>query len=758
LEIAARVLLLLLSAAAGFPVRTFPILRGLDESWGFALNYFHEKGLIHGRDVAFTYGPFSWLAIPMDLGRNSGIAIFAQSLSWLALVAILAWLAFRRKVPLLRLFLLACGMLAARRIFLQFGYAGWDFFLAFLALLLLACCTLTRRWAGWYGAAAALGAFLALVKFSTGIEVLAAVLLFAGALGLADRRKSLTAFAIAGVAAPLVFAACYLAYYPSFAAMMRYLRAGVELSSGYSAAMSLPGAGRALTVAGLIALCYGLLLAALYRFRQPSLSLAMAGIGPLFLEFRHAFVREPGHVEIFFAFVPLVWAAVLLATEITRKNGIYLAAIVVLFSICWYSGASFSRWTAVKGAFRAMVSMPSLYGSQLRRSLAQASAANLAGDRLPPALLARIGRQSVAIFPWEASYAAANAIDYRPFPVFQAYSAYTAYLDGWNSEFLQDSRKAPLFILLDWKSIDGRHPLLDVPATLLAMFQYYDFDGIYGEHLLLRRRPAPRFRALRRVGTGRLRLGAPFRFPASEHPLVARVYLRPDLAGWLGRLFFRIPELDIVAGSGGQFLAARIPPDVTSGGIPLNFLPLDLAGVRTLFEDNRVMEPSGAILIDGAGAGSFRPEALAEIYEVPEVRLNVARETYPDFAALQRLVEPYLGRIEQLNGVGPENYEMPIPASPGYLSVQGWAIDPSMSAPAAAVYLDLDGQLHRASYGFPRQDIAALFHNPALAPCGFQWMIAAWELGKGPHRLTMKVLTAGRAAYFESQPVRFRME
>ena len=751
-------MLLLLGAAAGFPVRYFPIGKGLDESWGFALNYFHARGLIHGRDVAFTYGPLSYLAIPMDAGANFVQAISAQSLSWLCLIAILAWLAFWRRVPLIRLLLLTLGMLAARRIFFQFGYAGWDFFLGFLAFLLLGCCAIARRWTGFYGAATLLGALLLLIKFSTGVQVLAAVFLFACALYLIDKRKSVAAFTIAGAGAPLAFAACYLAYYPSLPAMLRYLRAGFELSSGYSAAMSLPGATGPLASAGLLALAYGLLLTVLYRFKQPSFCVALAGLGPMFLEFRHAFVRQPGHVEIFFMFVPLVWGVALLATEITRKNRIYLGVIVVLFAICWQQRTLFSPWPAVKQAFRATASMPPLHVSQLRHSLAQASALNLAEDRLPAELLARIGREPVAIFPWEASYAAANSIDYRPFPVFQTYSAYTAYLDRWNSELLEDPRTAPRFILMDWKSIDGRHPLLDVPATFLAMFKHYTFEGIFGEHLLLRRRDTPRYQTMRRLETSRLRLGQPFHFPASEHPLIARVFLKPNFAGWLRRLFFRIPELHIITGSGGQSLAARIPPDVTSGGIPLNFLPLDLAGAQALFEHDQVMQPSGAIVIDGAGTGSFEPDAVVEVCEISETKLNITKEEYPDFASLSRLEEPYLGRIEQLNGAGAEAYEVPVSGAQGYLTVQGWAIDPGMSGPAAAVYLELDGKLYRASYGSPRQDIAALFHNPALSPCGFEWTMAAWELGDGPHDLKMKVLTAGRAAYFESQKVRFRME
>jgi hypothetical protein len=52
-------------------------------------------------------------------------------------------------------------------------------------------------------------------------------------------------------------------------------------------------------------------------------------------------------------------------------------------------------------------------------------------------------------------------------------------------------------------------------------------------------------------------------------------------------------------------------------------------------------------------------------------------------------------RIEQLNGVGAEPYELEIPGKQGYLDVRVWAVDPSLSQPAAAVYRNWTARCRR---------------------------------------------------------------
>ena len=103
---------------------------------------------------------------------------------------------------------------------------------------------LARRWVWPFCAAVAFAALLFLVKFSSAILVWSALLIFAGALSLQDRRKGARAALLAIVAAPLACAVCYLIYFPSLNALWCYTRLGFEISSGYSSAMSYPSGGQ----------------------------------------------------------------------------------------------------------------------------------------------------------------------------------------------------------------------------------------------------------------------------------------------------------------------------------------------------------------------------------------------------------------------------------------------------------------------------------------------------------------------------------
>src|SRR5579871_6480210 len=57
---AARLLLTIWIWLLGFWIRYFPVAPG-DDSSTYAMNYAHAKGMVFGRDVAFTYGPLAYL-------------------------------------------------------------------------------------------------------------------------------------------------------------------------------------------------------------------------------------------------------------------------------------------------------------------------------------------------------------------------------------------------------------------------------------------------------------------------------------------------------------------------------------------------------------------------------------------------------------------------------------------------------------------------------------------------------------------------
>src|SRR5215831_5201776 len=60
------VIWLVLAAVPEIPT---PILPGLDPGWVLGLNMAHTQGLVHGKDIVWTYGPLTWLYYP-DAGPH----------------------------------------------------------------------------------------------------------------------------------------------------------------------------------------------------------------------------------------------------------------------------------------------------------------------------------------------------------------------------------------------------------------------------------------------------------------------------------------------------------------------------------------------------------------------------------------------------------------------------------------------------------------------------------------------------------------
>ena len=244
-------------------------------------------------------------------------------------------------------------------------------------------------------------------------------------------------------------------------------------------------------------------------------------------------------------------------------------------------------------------------------------------DKLPDGLLHEIWTESIGIFPWEAAYAAANKLTYAPFPVFQAYSAYTPYLDSLNAHYINDSKRAPHFILMEWKAIDGRHPLVDVPAMWLSMYRWYDVqDGREGL-LLLRRREKTRFQQLSFIEAKEFSHGDTIPIPSSDSPIVVKIFLKHTLRGNLRKVLYKIPEVTIELFSGFQPPATfRVIPGPLQDGIWINHLPLGLEETRSLMEAGVIRRKIDKIKFSGKGLGYYQDRISVEYYMIPEIAIE----------------------------------------------------------------------------------------------------------------------------------------
>ncbi len=680
------------------PVRYHSASTGIDPSWAVALNLFHAQGIVFGRDVVYTYGPLAWAIAPMPFGDNLESGIAFQIVMWLAFAATVAFLIAKRRAAWPNLLLAVVLAPVGARMLREFGYAGPDFFLEFLVLFWIACGIEVAP--AFFFLACSATVLLGFIKISTAIGALAAVLAAPVLLALIRHPHAVRFAAAAFLGVPAVFAVAFRVYAGDWASVGRYLQSAMELSAGNSSAMSLAGAPEPLYAAVLILTGFvGLAAAFWFTSHRTLAALTLATLGPLFLEYKHSFTRQDSHEAMLFTFVPLALTAVMWFWRDYRRWAVPAALAFILLPALRVTGLSAPVWPA----------MP--WTTALKQSLLEESEAALAPDRLPPDLLARTAGRPTAIYPYETAYAAANpGLQHRPFPVFQAYVAYTAYLDRLNAEFLESDRR-PDFIIFDFAAIDDRHPLLDCPATFLAMYRYYEFDSRHGPHLLLRRRAQP--------------------IPPAGR--MATIPARFNLTGKLRDVLFRTAPMYLtLSGPNGHAMYARVPPAVLESPVPLSIVPLDLDDAADLFAGRPMRESFDTIAFNGSARESFQrplPVTITTADQPAPASVDARPPGVPQTPlTIERL------SLDRLNGqpVGDitSRETLPVPDTTGFLALQGWAV---LSANESTLWLDAGGRMLRTRPS-PNPAPAALF-PPGTPVRSFEAVVPTRLLGAAPATL-----------------------
>jgi hypothetical protein len=330
LEAAARAALFLAAFLALCPLRWHATVPGLDPFWAYALNDAHHRGLVFGRDLALTYGPWAWLILPMVACRNLGGALAFQAASWLTFGLVLGWIVLRWKAPLAGVALFVAMATYGRPALFSFGYAGPDHFLILLVVLSLGCVAVARRREPFAAVAVLATALLALIKTSSAILAVSVLAGFAFLLWLAEGRRAVPVLLIAACT-PLLFVLAYSLHSASPADLAGYVRHSMDIASAYSVTNSLPADQNELSRA-LVVLAAAVLLTAALRFPpQPSFWLALSLSGAWLLELEHGFVRaDAGHTGIFFSVGALLLGAVMLLSRPSGRSRWLLGGALAL--------------------------------------------------------------------------------------------------------------------------------------------------------------------------------------------------------------------------------------------------------------------------------------------------------------------------------------------------------------------------------------------------------------------------------------------
>ncbi len=589
-----------------FPALPPPGGLGLDASWVLGINQAHVQGLAMGRDLVWTYGPLAFLSIPSPAGQHMWPAFLYRAsmyLLWCAgLVRLCFWLAPPGRGAWIALLF---GVAAALDPFL----AG-DHLEAAALVLALAILLDESRWQSLELLLLSLLAATAmLVRYNLGVELIAVFLVLA--LQKDVFRRALPALA----ALPAAILALYLAETGHMATLGPYFRNGWELATGYSEAMSLPGpAGDVFAILVALACLFGAGLWLGTRGPRFWAALAIAAIFAFFL-FKNSVTRQDGpHVAPFFIKLALISLFFWIGTGTRKMAAVGLVALQAAFLTTGYifvervwPGTAERLLNRLELRGTAALARDYFHWPQTWQRFEAEASHNLWEARLPAPFHEAVGDGAVDAEPWSVAAVIANGWRWQPRPVFQSYAAFTSALDNLNARHIRSPGAAD-FVLVNWETIDSRHPFLDDPSSWRARLDSYASDYAGHGALLMRRREAPVLRISEPLGAASLRwdqdAAVPSSAGASTDPastdwVILHADVRPTAWGKLRKLLFRLDPIWLqVEFRSGHKQRWRVMRPNLENGVLMNQLPQDLGDIALLGRGCALPDPVVSIRLE----------------------------------------------------------------------------------------------------------------------------------------------------------------
>jgi hypothetical protein len=413
----------------------------------------------------------------------------------------------------------------------------------------------------------------------------------------------------------------------SSVSLINYFKNSLEMSSGYSSAMSVVGNQFTLVLA---ILEYIIILIFLFLILQEGyLNLSLSLLFILFICFKHGFVRQDGHVVVFAITIPLIALLCLLKIKKYRNLKIsYFFYCFILIASIFIAGSGLSpvvqgRKLLLNNVIHNIVSISDLNG--LKTEIIRKSKLDLVDLHLPNYVKKLVNKKTIDIIPWDISLVPANNLNWVPRPVFQSYSAYTNKLDNLNFESMSKSPRD--YIFYNFQSIDGRHPFFDEPKTFFYIFCNYqpsvdapDFINTPAlkNIVLLEKRKLSRCLPDSFSKKSSISWNTPYSTETvSESIIRAKVKFQYSFIGKIYKTIFRSPpvmmKINYVNGFHNTY---RIIPENSENGVIVNYLPKD---------DNEALSFLRGKLL--AQVQSFSFQTSNSLLYAPKIELSFSSDT-----------------------------------------------------------------------------------------------------------------------------------
>ncbi|MDY7047493.1 MAG: hypothetical protein RPG89_02440 [Microcystis panniformis WG22] len=410
----------------------------------------------------------------------------------------------------------------------------------------------------------------------------------------------------------------------NFPSLYEYILNSWQISSGYSSAMSFTGSKRAFISLILAILCCAVIINLLFRLcNSGSISLGTALLFPLFLGFKHGFVRQDFHVVLFCIIVLLIISLYLIKIDdnpVKNKPKLYMTYLIVLLSCV---GITFQRINYInyinepsKLSLLTIIrnyKFSNLNPSKVANNINivvllldikkfQAEVQKITNEnliklnnqvKLPDSVLGKVQGKTIDIIPWEFSLIPGNQLNWKPRPIIQSYSAYTEKLDELNYQSLSKSPRD--YLIYHFQSIDGRHPFFDEPNAFSYVVCNYQLDSVNSpfqvpaiktNFYLLEKQKVSRCIPTPLGETNNITWDQVYELP-TRNSEITRVQVKFEYS-WLGKIvkqLFRIPPVIInvnyLDGTQGNF---RFVQDNSANGVILSHLPRNDQELMAFFQ------------------------------------------------------------------------------------------------------------------------------------------------------------------------------
>lgn len=743
---------------ATVPITITEIAPNVDMSGMYLLNVANELGLRFGTDLMFTYGPLGFLYMTHNIGNNVIFAIVFYALLALAEMWLL-YHTFCRLKGKHGAFIL-CASFALVFCSANNSRMTWsaDYYICFVFFLAIGLAWVEKTPHRYLAFSSLLTVVAMLIKFNTGIQCAVTLALYALMRLYKDRDRE----ALKCLAYPLSiligYAAVFLCYNPSLSALLNYVFTNLEISSGYSSAMSIVPTAMQLAAAAFCIGCYcTVLLYSALSNKADALFMAIFG-GAMFQCFKHGYVRADMHIYFFFDVFLTVTAVILLFWDYKAPN----------------DGKHKGSWGAVGFLVLAMLAVPLYVLDPSVDTVVDAVPEKIheviydvpsriqmkiipsPGSRLPDEVLERIDGSSVAILPWELSIGAYNDIDMRVMPALQSLMAYTPSLDEENAEFFR-ADTAPEYIVMALYTIDGRVPLIETPATWMAIYENYYVVWEDSTYVLLKKMDVPYDLSLADGMERVVDRGERVYLPDTEEQLFVRVETGLTTWGKLVKFLYQIPPVNIkLTYSDGSEYVGRVIPELLENGVILDNLPESLNAVCLECNGWKDHKPIISFQLDGDGWEYYRDTMTVITQPVinkknafhysPYINIQV-EETEDPTMGKTFLPEQGLFWLDKVNETAPG--EVNVTTNMEGVFFSGWALDDVSRGAPDAVFLKFNERYYRL-FQNDRADVCQAYYGNNSEPlCGYEGWLPLNGFAPGRYSPSLIVVCENGTSYYE---------